>query len=69
MTNTYTIKGMTCSGCKKTVENILKDVEGVRAVEANVAESKVTIESEGEINFEDIKNALADFDQYNIEDM
>jgi copper chaperone len=32
MKNTYSIKGMTCSGCVRTVETILKNQSGVSEV-------------------------------------
>lgn len=69
MIKTYKLSGMTCGGCKKTVENILKNAEGVSVVEANVSEGNVRIESDGPVSFEDLKKVLADFDQYSIEDL
>ena len=40
---TFTIEGMTCSGCETPVELALGKLEGVNNVEASYAEKQVTI--------------------------
>lgn len=69
MTTTYTLKGMTCDGCKRTVENILKNVEGVNAVEASVENNTVTVDAGDNVALDDLKDALSIFDQYSIDSL
>ena len=40
------VTGMTCTGCEKTVENGLKQVDGVKEVRASHKNNKVTIKIE-----------------------
>ncbi|HET6244173.1 MAG: heavy-metal-associated domain-containing protein [Bacteroidetes bacterium] len=37
------VEGMTCGHCKKAVENILTEQEGVIAVDVNLNESNATV--------------------------
>ncbi len=67
MATTYTLKGMTCDGCKRTVESVLKNVDGVRSAEASVENSTVTVDANENVSFDDLKNALSIFSQYQIE--
>ncbi len=67
MTTTYILKGMTCDGCKRTVESVLKNVDGVRSAEASVENSTVTVDANENVSFDDLKNALSIFSQYQIE--
>ncbi len=67
MATTYTLKGMTCDGCKRTVESVLKNVDGVRSAEASVENSTVTVDANENVSFDDLKNALSIFSQYHIE--
>ncbi len=66
MTQEYQVQGMTCSGCKRTVENLLKTVEGVTEVEANTAQGTVSVTSERPVSLQELKKALEDFEQYSI---
>ncbi len=66
MTQEYQVQGMTCSGCKRTVENLLKTVEGVTKVEANTAQGTVSVTSERPMSLQELKKALEDFEQYSI---
>lgn len=60
--NKITIKvtGMMCGGCEKRVENALKQIEGITEVTANHSSGEVTIKTEGEVNKEQIKEAIED---------
>ena len=42
----FNVTGMTCTGCEKTVENGLKQVDGVKEVKASHKNNKVTIKIE-----------------------
>ncbi|WP_170233930.1 heavy-metal-associated domain-containing protein [Bizionia myxarmorum] len=51
MIDTYTISGMTCSGCKKSVEEALLKLEAIDAVNINLetAEAKITMNKKVEM--------------------
>lgn len=58
MKNTYNVTGMTCSGCKASVEKYLSEVAGVISVTANVDKAQATIEMDRMVNTTTLKNAL-----------
>ena len=44
---TLDVKGMTCGGCVRSVERVLKAIPGVSTVEVSLAEGKVRIDYDG----------------------
>jgi uncharacterized membrane protein YraQ (UPF0718 family)/copper chaperone CopZ len=54
---TVKIKGMTCNHCKMSVENSLKNIEGIEQVNVDLAGSKAFIKGVN-INLEEIKNSI-----------
>ena len=44
---TLDVKGMTCGGCVRSVERVLKAIPGVFAVEVSLDEGKVHIDYDG----------------------
>ena len=61
MKSTYTIKGMTCSGCATTVKKLLSSVEGVKEAEVSLSENKAVVTQEHNVNLEVLKIALRGF--------
>mgnify|MGYP000893012587 FL=1 len=61
------ISGMSCTGCENRVENILKNVENVKSVNANYNTGIVEIETNDikDLNIDVIKDILEDLG-YNI---
>lgn len=60
MKETFTINGMTCNGCAKTVTNLLSKVEGVQ--EANVSLDEKTAEiTHSNVSLSALKIALRGF--------
>lgn len=57
------ISGMSCTGCENRVENILKNVENVKSVNANYNTGIV------EIGTNDIKNLDIDVIKETLEDL
>jgi hypothetical protein len=53
----YRVEGMTCDHCKATVENGLKDLEGVTEAMADRANSLVSVEAEG-ITEQQVREAI-----------
>ena len=47
MTRTYTVTGMTCSHCGQSVSEEVTEVDGVAAVDVNLASGRLTVSGEG----------------------
>ncbi|MDD7885522.1 heavy-metal-associated domain-containing protein [Flavivirga sp. 57AJ16] len=60
MKHTYTITGMTCNGCKASVEEKLKAVHGVLNVTVDLAKAQAVIEMSNHISISTLQNALPD---------
>ena len=60
MTHTYNVKGMSCGGCKSSVEKYLSQVEKVTKVDANVQKAEVEITMNNHVDIETLKNVLPD---------
>ena len=57
------ISGMSCTGCENRVENVLKNIENVKSVNANYNTGIVEIETN------DIKNLDIDMIKETLEDL
>ena len=55
MEHTYSIKGMTCNGCKMNVEKTLSSVTDVSEVYADLNKSEVSVSSERHVPMEDLQ--------------
>jgi len=55
---TFTITGMTCATCAKTVERALRKIDGVKFAAVNLATSTGFIVAEREIPFEELKKIV-----------
>lgn len=58
------ISGMSCTGCENRVENVLKNVENVKSVNANYNTGIVEIETNDikDLDIDIIKETLEDLD-------
>jgi copper ion binding protein len=54
------ISGMTCGHCVKRVENALLEIDGVNSVVVSLEDKKATIEAEGKIEDQLIKDTIDD---------
>ena len=54
------IKGMVCSGCENRVKNVLKELRGVKEVEANHNKGEVKITSSDRLDKEILKKRIED---------
>ncbi len=59
MIHTYTVTGMTCNGCKTSVEDKLNALEHVVNVKVNLEKSEATIEMSQHILIESLQEALS----------
>lgn len=60
MKHTYTVKGMTCDGCRASVENKLNALENVIEAKVNLESSEAIIETTKYISTETLQESLSD---------
>lgn len=60
MIHTYTVTGMTCNGCKASVEDNLNALEQVVKATVNLEKSEVSIDLSQHISIENLQKALPD---------
>ncbi|WP_341214882.1 MauE/DoxX family redox-associated membrane protein [uncultured Wocania sp.] len=58
MTHTYNIKGMTCGGCKASVEKYLSNVDNVTNVTVNLEKAEAEVTMSSHVATETLKKAL-----------
>lgn len=58
MKHTYSVVGMSCSGCKANVERVLGSLPEVEKITVNLAKAEVTIEMSTHIPLEKLQEAL-----------
>lgn len=57
-TATYTVSGMTCEHCVKSVTEEVTKIDGVTAVDVDLATGMVTVESDREVSSEAFAAAI-----------
>ncbi|MEO7120122.1 MAG: HAD-IC family P-type ATPase, partial [Ginsengibacter sp.] len=67
MKHTYSVTGMTCTGCQAKVQSLLSNVAGVENVSIDLAKGEATIDMEKHVPTTELKSALKDF-KYKIEE-
>jgi copper chaperone len=60
VTSTYTVKGMTCEHCVRSVTEEVSEVSGVRGVEVDLAGGRVTVSSEQPVDDAAVRAAVAE---------
>lgn len=58
MTHTYTVTGMTCNGCKSTVEKALLSIDAIDSVQINLEQSEVDITMSKHISTDVLQQVL-----------
>ena len=58
MKTTFKISGMTCNGCRSTVENKLSSLDGVDNAQVNLTNGEAIVYSKNPISFSFISNSL-----------
>ena len=59
-TTTLKVTGMTCGGCVRSVERVLKAITGVTEVEVTLADGMVRVKSDNSQGFAQFKRAIED---------
>lgn len=67
MQKQYKILGMTCSGCQKKISEKLNSLENIKAV-IDLVNNTATIESDKEVNLNELNKALEEIGNYKLED-
>ena len=60
MTHVYTITGMTCSGCKASVEKAIQSIDSVTNVSVNLEQSEAVVSMTNHISIKTLQDALSD---------
>lgn len=54
------VKGMMCTGCENRIKNAIGEIKGIKSVDANHKTGQVVINSDNEVNIEEIKSVVED---------
>ena len=55
----FAVEGMTCSGCERTVQKVVGNIDGVKETKADVASASVTVEYDpSKVDVEKVKAAV-----------
>lgn len=66
MKHTYKIDGMSCQSCVGKVQKAIGDVEGIKAVEVNLAEQQAEITMDHHVSLSTLRGALTAAGDYQI---
>jgi copper chaperone CopZ len=66
MTHTYSVSGMTCSGCAATVKKSLVSVPNVSDVQIDLAQGTASITMSHHVPFTQLKESLSGYPSYQI---
>ena len=68
MTHTYSVTGMSCSGCQGTVQKLLSAVNGVEKVSIDLPKAEAVIDMKEHVSTDKLKAALKDYPKYKLDD-
>ena len=54
------VKGMMWTGCENRIKNAIGEIKGIKSVDANHKTGQVVINSDNEVNIEEIKSVIED---------
>src|SRR6476660_4453121 len=66
MTHTYTVSGMTCTGCQAKVQQVLSQVPGVKNVAIDLQKNEATVEMDKHIATTALQAALQPYPKYSL---
>lgn len=69
MTHTYSVTGMTCTGCQTKVQSLLSKVPGVKNVTIDLAKGEASIDMDKHISTNQLKEALNDYPKYQLSEI
>jgi mercuric ion transport protein len=57
--SSYLVEGMSCSGCERTIQKVVSNLEGVQSAQADLNTSTVSVEYDAEkVNIGAIQSAI-----------
>ena len=59
---TLNVEGMTCEGCERRIQNVLKDIDGVVDAVASHTDKNVKITLNKDVDINTLKEAIEDLD-------
>ncbi len=68
MTHTYNVTGMSCGGCKATVQKLLAGVNGVENVMVDLPKAEAVIEMKEHVPTSQLQSALKDHPRYQLDE-
>ncbi|HET9056384.1 MAG TPA: cation transporter [Chitinophagaceae bacterium] len=69
MTHTYSVTGMTCTGCQAKVQSLLSKVPGVKDVTIDLPKGQATLDMDKHVSTNELKEALKDFPKYQLSEI
>lgn len=69
MTHTYSVKGMTCSGCAANVRKALEAVPGITKVEVLQQEGRAVVSMDKHVNTDVLQQAVKQYGPYQLNDI
>ncbi len=66
MLTTYTVTGMTCGNCEAHVTEEVSEIPGVTSVKVSHTDNSMAVESDQEIPFDAIVEAVAEAGDYKV---
>ena len=66
MTHTYSITGMSCTGCQATVQKLFSNVPGIKNVSVDLQKAEATMDMENHIPITQLQSALQDHPKYHL---
>ncbi|KKT82624.1 MAG: hypothetical protein A3B99_04685 [Candidatus Yanofskybacteria bacterium RIFCSPHIGHO2_02_FULL_44_12b] len=65
-TTTLTIRGTHCKACKTVIEDLSKDIKGVKSCQVDFKTGTAIIEHENDADLDAFKRAVEDLGQYKL---
>jgi copper chaperone len=69
MTHTYSVKGMTCSGCAANVRKALESVAGITKVEVEQQAGRAVVSMGKHVNTSVLQQAVKESGPYELNDL
>lgn len=69
MTHTYSIKGMTCSGCATNVRKALEEVPGITKVEVQQQPGQAVVTMDKHVETSILQQAVKQYGPYELNDL
>lgn len=69
MQTTITIQGTHCNACKALIEDVAKDIKGVKSCTVNFQTGETVVEHDEDVDWQALKKEIEGLGQYKVENM